>query len=173
MRRYSSIAAVVFTLCTAPLSAELKTRAQGRGSSTSAGETARNDMMAAMVGPMITEYAPADPDGVEMTAIVGRPGIRTEFDKAYVMFPAGGVTIVSLDGTSVGFDAGADLMDDGTTDDPNAAAMLAKRSRSWPRSARASLRPSPGSRPSALESTMQVAIPMPARAEQLPPEAAD
>src|SRR6185436_864089 len=102
MRKYF-VAVVVFALCTAPLRAELKVTSKMVAHQVP-GAPAGNDMMAAMVGPMLTQmYGGAE--GVEMTVTMHEDGrTRTDYAGAFMGMPAGAVVMMKADGTSVGFD---------------------------------------------------------------------
>src|SRR5687768_4589580 len=125
MRKYFA-AAVVFAVCTAPLRAELKVTGKMVARQI-AGAPAGNDMLAAMIGPMITETF-GGPEGIEMSVTLHEDGrVRTDYVNSYLGMPAGSVVIQRTDGTSVGFDAKTQTwwkMVDPLAD-PKAAEMLA------------------------------------------------
>ena len=89
MRRYV-IAFALVALVSAPLSAELKYTSR-MSAKVVAGATAGNDMMAAMVGPMMLQMFGGE-EGVEMTVTVNEDGrMRTDYAAGFVGMPAGAV----------------------------------------------------------------------------------
>ena len=144
MRKYFA-AIVVIGLCTAPLSAELKVTSKMVARQV-AGAPAGNDMMAAMVGPMITQmYGGAD--GVDMTVTMHEDGrMRTDYPKGFAGMPAGAVVILRADGSSVGFD------DKVATKRTGEFATIA------------------GLKAERVSMTMVMAVPLPPGAENMPPE---
>jgi len=84
----------------APLSAELKytTRIEMRASSTP--NLTPADPMMEMIGNMVTEMiVPAG--GIEVSVIEGARGARVEYSKAYLVIPAGAVSLLRPDGSMV------------------------------------------------------------------------
>src|SRR5687767_13514367 len=99
MRKYFAVV-VVFALCIAPLSAELKVTSKMLARQV-AGAPAGNDMVAAMIGPMLTQMY-GGTEGVEATLTIHEDGrMRTDYVGAFMGMPAGAVVIVRPDGTSV------------------------------------------------------------------------
>ena len=103
MRRMIGMIAIALVF-SAPLRAELKytMTLTARPSTVPPAAASPNPLMAVLAQMLSGTLLPTTP--VVMTAIVGPLGIRTEFDKAYVMIPAGGVTIVKPDGTYIVMD---------------------------------------------------------------------
>ena len=170
MRRYFA-AAVVFSLCTAPLSAELKVNSRMVARQV-AGAQAGHDMMAAMVGPMLTQmYGGAE--GVEMTVTMHEDGrVRTDYVGSFSGMPAGAAVIMRVDGTSVGFDTRAHtwwkMLD--PMADPGTAAMLAQLKPEAATKRTGEFATVAGLKAERVSITLQMAIPIPPGAEQLPPQ---
>ena len=103
IRRMIAIVAIALTF-SVPLRAELKytMTLTARPSTVPPAAAPPNPLMAVLAQMLSGTLLPTTP--VVMTTIVGPLGIRTEFDKAYVMIPAGGVTIVKPDGTYIVMD---------------------------------------------------------------------
>jgi hypothetical protein len=170
MRRYFA-AVVVLALCTAPLRAELKITSKMVARQV-AGAPAGNDMMAAMVGPMLTQmYGGAE--GVEMVVTMHEDGrLRTDYVGAFAGMPPGAAVIMRTDGTAVGFDAKAQTwwkMVDPMAD-PNAAAMLAQLKPQVTTKRTGEFSTVAGLKAERVAMTLVMAIPMPPGADQMPPE---
>jgi hypothetical protein len=170
MRKYFA-AIVVIGLCTAPLSAELKVTSKMVARQV-AGAPAGNDMMAAMVGPMITQmYGGAD--GVDMIVTMHEDGrMRTDYPKGFAGMPAGAVVILRADGSSVGFDDKARTWWKmaGPMDDPNAKAMLAQLKPQVATKRTGEFATIAGLKAERVSMTMVMAVPLPPGAENMPPE---
>ena len=170
MRKYFA-AIVVVGLCTAPLSAELKVTSKMVARQV-AGAPAGNDMMAAMVGPMITQmYGGAE--GVEMTVTMHEDGrMRTDYPKGFIGMPAGSVVILKPDGTSVGFDQKAQTwwkMGDAMAN-PQAAALMAQMKPEVTTKRTGEFATVAGLKAEKVTMVMVMAIPLPPEAAGAPPE---
>lgn len=170
MRRYFA-AAVVFALCTAPLSAELKITSKMVARQVP-GAPAGNDMMAAMVGPMI-EQMYGGTEGVTMTVTMHEDGrLRTDYVGSFAGMPAGSAVVMRPDGTSVGFDPKARTWwkIDNPMSNPQAAAMLAQIKPEVTTKRTGEFATIAGFKAEKVTMTMVMPIPMPPEAAQLPPE---
>ena len=164
-------AAVVFALCAVPLRAELKVNAKSVARQV-AGAPAGNDMMAALVGPMITEVY-GGPEGVEMTMTVHEDGrVRTDYAASFMGMPPGAVVIQRLDGTAVGFDAKNQtwwkMVD--PLQDPKAVEMLSKTKPEVTGKRSGEFATVTGLKAERVTITIQMALPLPPEAAQLPPQ---
>lgn len=170
MRRYF-IAVVVFALCTAPLRAELKVTSKMQARQT-ANAPAGNDMVAAMVGPMLTQMY-GGTEGVEMTVTMNEDGrMRTDYVGAFAGMPAGAVVIMRADGTSVGFDPKAQTwwkMSDAMAD-PKVAAMMAQMKPEVTTKRTGEFATVAGLKAERVSMAMRMPIPRPPGTENLPPE---
>lgn len=102
LKRCLCLAGVVLAL-TAPLGAELRyTMKIESQKNTEPVTTASNPLMAMIAGLLSSTLAPAG--GLEITVTMGEQGSRVEYDKAYLVVPAGGVTLVRPDGSMVVLD---------------------------------------------------------------------
>lgn len=170
MRKYLA-AVAVFAFCTAPLGAELKVTSRMSARAVE-GAPAGNDMMAAMVGPMIKQmYGGAD--GVETVVTMNEDGrMRTDYAGAFAGMPAGAAVIMRVDGTSVGIDATAKTwwkMAD-LASNPDAAAMLAQMKPEVQTKRTGEFATVAGLKAERVTMVMRMPIPMPPGADQLPPE---
>jgi hypothetical protein len=170
MRKYL-VAVAVFAVCTAPLRAELKVTSKMVARQV-ANAPAGNDMLAAMVGPMLTQmYGGAE--GVDMVVTMNEDGrMRTDYVGAFAGMPAGAVVIMHVDGTSVGFDAKAQTWwkMTNTMADPTAAAMLAQMKPEVTTKRTGEFATIAGLKAERVSMMMSMPIPMPAGAESLPPQ---
>lgn len=169
MRRYFA-AVVVFALCTAPLRAELKVT--GKMVARQIAEPAGNDVIAALIGPMITETF-GGPEGIEMSVTLHEDGrVRTDYANSYLGMPAGSVVIQRADGTSVGFDAKTQtwwkMLD--PLADPKAAQMLAQAKPEVATKRTGEFATVAGFKAEQVSLTMLMALPLPPEAAQLPPQ---
>lgn len=170
MRKYLA-AFVIFALCGAPLGAELKVTSK-MWAKPVAGAPGGNDMMAAMVGPMLTQmYGGAE--GVEMTITINEDGrMRTDYVNAFAGMPAGAVVIMRADGTSVGYDAAAKtwwkMLDPSSM--PGMSEMMAQMKPEVSTKRTGEFATVAGFKAERLTMNMRMAIPMPPGAENLPPE---
>ena len=170
MRKYLA-AVVVVAVCTAPLSAELKVTSKMTARQV-AGAPAGNDMMAAMVGPMITQMY-GGPEGVDMTVTMHEDGrLRTDYPKGFAGMPAGAVVLMRADGSSVGFDDKAKTWwkMGSPMDDPNAKAMLAQLKPQVTTKRTGEFATVAGLKAERVSMTMVMGIPLPPGAENMPPE---
>ncbi len=87
----------------APLRAELKFTTTMAAKASTAAATAPANPLIAMIAPMVAGTL-LPPAPVQMITTVGALGVRTEYDTAYMMVPAGGVAIVKPDGTYIVLD---------------------------------------------------------------------
>ena len=170
MRKYFA-AAVVFALCTAPLSAELKVTARMAARQV-ANAPAGNDMIAAMIGPMVAQtYGGAE--GIEMNVTAHEDGrVRTDYVASFLGMPAGSVVIQRTDGTSVGFDPKGQTwwkMVDPLAD-PKAAEMLRQAKPEVSTKRTSEFATVAGLKAEHVSVTMQMAVPLPPSAAQLPPQ---
>jgi hypothetical protein len=171
MPRYLA-AIVVFGLCTAPLSAELKVTSKMTARQVP-GAPAGNDMMAAMIGPMMSQLY-GGPEGVEMTITLHEDGrMRSDYPKGFAGMPAGAAIIVRPDGTSVGFDANAKTWwkMENPMANPQAAAMLAQMKPEVTTKRTGEFAEIAGLKAERVAMTMVMPIPLPPEAAQLPAEA--
>jgi hypothetical protein len=170
MRRYVA-AVIVFALCTAPLSAELKITSKMMARQIP-GAPAGNDMMSAMVGPMITQLY-GGPQGVTMTVTMHEDGrMRTDYVESFVGMPAGAAIIMRPDGSSVGFDPKTQTwwkMDDPMSN-PQAAALLAQMKPEVSTKRTGEFAQIAGFKAEKVTMTMVMPIPLPPEAAQMPPE---
>ncbi len=170
MRR-GFIAVVVFALCTAPLRAELKVTAKMQARQVGAAP-ASNDIIASMVGPMITQVY-GGPEGVEMTVTAHEDGrVRTDYPGSYLGMPAGSVVLQRLDGTSVGFEAKTQtwwkMVD--PLSDPKAVEMLASSKPEVTTKRTGDFVTVAGLKAEHVSLAMRMALPRPPEAAQLPPQ---
>lgn len=170
MPRYLTLA-VVLALCSAPLSAELKVTNKMTARQV-AGAAPANDMMAAMVGPMIQQMF-GGADGIEMTVTMNEDGrMRVDYASSFSGMPAGAASITKADGSSVGFDAKAKtwwkVPDAGSN--PEAAAMLAQMKPEFTTKRTGEFANVAGLKAERVTMTMKMAIPRPPGTENLPPE---
>lgn len=170
MRKYFA-AVVVIAVCTAPLRAELKVTGRMVARQV-AGAPAGNDVIAAMIGPMITETF-GGPEGIEMSVTLHEDGrARTDYANSYLGMPAGSVVIQRADGTSVGFDPKTQTwwkMVDPLAD-PKAAEMLAQAKPEVATRRTGEFATVAGFKAEQVSLTMQMALPLPPEAAQLPPQ---
>ena len=164
-------AAVVFALCAAPLRAELKVSSKSVARQV-AGTPAGDDMIAAMIGPMITQIY-GGPEGVEMTVTMHEDGrVRTDYAASFMGMPAGSVVIQRLDGTSVGYDAKTQtwwkMVD--PLQDPKAVEMLSKVKPEVVTKRSGEFATVAGLKAEKVSVAMQMALPLPPEAAQLPPQ---
>ena len=170
MRRYV-FACVFVALVSAPLSAELKFTSKMTAKAV-AGAPAGNDMMAAMVGPMLLQmYGGAE--GVEMTVTIHEDGrMRTDYAASFVGMPAGAVVLMRADGTAVGYDAAAKtwwkMTDPGTN--PEMTAMLAQMKPDVTTKKTGEFATVAGLKAESVTMVQVMPIPMPPGAENLPAE---
>lgn len=171
MTRRCCTAVLVFVVCTAPLRAELKITSKMMARQV-AGAPAGNDMMAAMVGPMLSQMY-GGPEGVEMTVTMHEDGrVRTDYAGAFAGMPAGAAVIMRADGTSVGIDARAQTwwkMAD-TMADANVAVMLLQMKPEVSTTRTGEFATIAGLKAERVAMTLSMAIPRPPGTEQLPPE---
>ncbi len=170
MRRYLTLA-VVLALCSAPLSAELKITNKMTARQV-AGAAPANDMMAAMVGPMIQQMF-GGAEGVEMTVTMNEDGrMRVDYASSFSGMPAGAAVVTKADGSSVGFDAKArtwwKMPDPGSN--PEAAAMLAQMKPEVTTKRTGEFATVAGLKAERVTMVMRMAIPRPPGTENLPPE---
>jgi hypothetical protein len=170
MRR-SVAAVVVVALCTAPLSAELKINAKSVARQV-AGAPAGNDVMAAIVGPMITQVY-GGPEGIEMVVTLHEDGrVRTDYAASFMGMPAGSAVIQRADGTSVGVDVRTGtwwkMVD--PLSDPKAVEMMANAKPEVTTKRTGEFATLAGLKAEHVSLTMQVALPLPPEAAQLPPQ---
>jgi hypothetical protein len=99
MRKLLAALVVVLTIGV-PLRAELKYTMKMEMHASSVPSSEPADPMMAMIGNMMVDML-VPPGGVEMTCVVGDKGARVEYSKAYLMMPAGAVTIIKPDGSMV------------------------------------------------------------------------
>lgn len=170
MRKYFA-AFVVFALCTAPLGAELKVTSK-MSAKPVAGAPAANDMMSAMVGPMLTQMF-GGAEGVEMTLTINEDGrTRAEYVGAFAGMPAGAVIITRADGTAIGYDATAKtwwkMLDPSSM--PGMAEMMAQMKPEVSTKRTGEFATVVGLKAERVTMNMRMAIPMPPGAENLPPE---
>ena len=170
MRRYLTLA-VVLALCSAPLSAELKVTSKMTAKQV-AGAAPANDMMAAMVGPMIQQMF-GGAEGIEMTVTMNEDGrMRMDYASAFSGMPAGAAVITKADGSSVGFDANAKtwwkMQDAGSN--PEVAAMVAQLKPEFTTKRTGEFANVAGLKAERVTMTMRMAIPRPPGTESLPPE---
>ena len=170
MRRYFA-AVVVFALCTAPLSAELKVTSKMVARQV-AGAPAGNDMMAAMIGPMLTQMY-GGTEGIETILTIHEDGrMRTDYPAGFMGMPAGTVVIMRADGTSVGFDAKAQtwwkMMDPSSA--PGMAEMLAQLKPEVSSKRLGEFATVAGLKAERVSMNMRMALPRPPGTENLPPE---
>lgn len=170
MRRYLTLA-VVLALCSAPLSAELKVTNKMTARQV-AGAAPANDMMAAMVGPMIQQVF-GGAEGIEMTVTMNEDGrMRVDYASSFSGMPAGAAVITKADGSSVGFDAKAKtwwkVPDAGSN--PQAAAMLAQLKPEFTTKRTGEFATVAGLKAERVTLAMRMAIPRPEGTENLPPE---
>ena len=170
MRR-AVAAAVVLALSAVPLRAELKVNAKSVARQV-AGAAAGNDMLAGVVGPMITEVY-GGPAGIEMTVTVHEDGrVRTDYATPFMGLPAGAVVIQRLDGTAVGFDVKTQtwwkMVD--PLQDPKAVEMLSKSKPEVTAKRTGEFATVTGLKAERATITMQMALSLPPEAAQLPPQ---
>jgi hypothetical protein len=170
MRKYFA-AVVVLALCTAPLRAELKVTAKMAARQV-ANAPAGNDMIAAMIGPMVAQtYGGAE--GIEMNVTVHEDGrVRTDYGASFLGMPAGSVVILRADGTSVGFDPRTQTwwkMVDPLAD-PKAAEMLAQAKPEVSTKRTGEFATVAGLKAEHVSLAMQMVVPLPASAAQFPPQ---
>lgn len=170
MRRYF-VAIVVFLACAAPLSAELKVSSKMQARQVP-GAPAANDMLATMVGPMITQLY-GGPEGVEMTITMHEDGrMRTDYVGSFAGMPAGSAVIVRADGTSVGFDAKArtwwKMVD--PMSDPGIAAAMAQMKPEVTTKRTGEFATIAGLKAERVAMTLTMPIPLPPGADQIPPQ---
>jgi hypothetical protein len=170
MRRYV-IAFALVALVSAPLSAELKYTSR-MSAKVVEGATAGNDMMAAMVGPMMLQMFGGE-EGVEMTVTVNEDGrMRTDYAAGFVGMPAGAVVLMQADGTSLGYDATAGTwwkMGD-AGNNPEMAAMMAQMKPDVTTKRTGEFATVAGLRAERVSTVMTMPIPMPEGLDQLPPQ---
>ena len=170
MRKYFA-AFVVFALCSAPLGAELKVTSK-MSAKPVAGAAAANDMMSAMMGPMLAQMF-GGAEGIEMTATIHEDGrMRADYPNGFAGMPAGAVVITRTDGTSVGYDAAAKtwwkMLD--PSSQPGMAEMLAQMKPEVSTKRTGEFATVAGLKAERVMMTMRMAIPMPPGAENLPAE---
>lgn len=170
MRR-SVAAVVVFALCAVPLRAELKVTSKMQARQVAAAPAA-NDIIAGTIGPMITQ-AYGGPEGIEMTVTIHEDGrVRIEYAASFMGMPSGTVVIQRLDGTSVGFDGKAQtwwkMVD--PLSDPKAVEMLAKSKPDVATKRTGDYTTVAGLKAERVSIAMQLALPLPPEAAQLPPQ---
>ncbi len=170
MRRYF-VAVAVMALCSTPLRAELKVTGKMVARQV-AGAPAGNDMLAAMIGPMISQTF-GGPEGVEMGVTLHEDGrIRTDYAASFLGMPAGSVVVQRPDGTSVGFDPKTQTwwkMVDPMAD-PKAVEMLAQVKPEVASKRTGEFATIAGLKAEQVSLTMQMAVPLPPEAAQLPPQ---
>jgi len=171
MMRKSFAAVVVLVWCVAPLRAELKVTSKMLARQVANGAAA-SDMMAAMVGPMITQMY-GGTAGVEMTVTMHEDGrMRTDYVGSFAGMPAGAAVIMRVDGTSVGVDAKARTwwkMTDAMAD-ANVAAMMSQMKPEVSTKRTGEFATIAGLKAERVSMTMSMAIPRPPGTENLPPE---
>ncbi len=171
MRRYV-LACVFVALVSAPLSAELKFTSKMTARAVAGAAPAGNDMMAAMVGPMLLQMY-GGLEGVEMAVTINEDGrMRTDYAASFVGMPPGTVVLLRADGTSVGYDAAAKTwwkMTDGGAN-PEMTAMLAQMKPEVTSKRTGEFATVAGLKAERVTMVMIMPIPMPPGAENLPAE---
>ncbi len=170
MRRYA-IAFLFVAVVSAPLSAELKYTSKMTIRAVE-GAAAGNDMMGAMLGPMMLQMFGGQ-DGVEMEVTLNEDGrMRTDYKGAFAGMPAGTVIIMGADGTSVGYDAKAQTwwkIGNANTD-PRVAAMMAEMKPDVSVNRTGEFDTIAGLKAERVSLAMTMPIPVPEGADQLPPQ---
>lgn len=170
MRKYFA-AVIVLALCTAPLRAELKVTGKMVARQVG-GAPSGNDLIAGMIGPMITETF-GGPEGIEMNVTIHEDSrVRTDYGASYLGMPAGAVVIQRTDGTSVGFDPKArtwwKMVD--PLSDPKAVEMLAQSKPEVSAKRNGEFATVAGLKAEGVALAIQMALPIPPEAAQLPPQ---
>jgi hypothetical protein len=102
LKKSLCLAGVLLAL-TAPVGAELRyTMKIESQKNTEPLTTPPNPLMAMLGGLLASTMAPAG--GLEITVTIGEQGSRVEYNKAYLVVPAGGITLVRADGSMVVLD---------------------------------------------------------------------
>jgi len=171
MRRYV-LAFVLIALVSAPLSAELKFTSKMTARAVAGAAPAGNDMMAAMVGPMLLQMY-GGPEGVEMTATIHEDGrMRTDYASSFAGMPVGAVVLMRPDGSAVGYDPAAKtwwkMTDPGAN--PEMAAMMAQMKPVVTTKRTGEFATVAGLKAERVTMVMTMPIPMPPGSENLPPE---
>ncbi|MEO6223434.1 MAG: hypothetical protein ABIP90_09295 [Vicinamibacterales bacterium] len=168
MRRYF-VAVIVFALCTAPLRAELKVTSRMVARQV-ANAPAGNDMVAATVGPMLTQMY-GGTEGVEMTLTLHEDGrMRTDYVGAFAGMPAGAVVLMRTDGTSVGFDAKAQTWWKMVDPAAGLADMMAQLKPEVTTKRTGESAQVAGLKAERISMNLRMALPRPPGTENLPPE---
>jgi hypothetical protein len=169
--RKSVAAVVVFAFCAVPLRAELKVASKMVARQV-ANAPAGNDLIASMVGPMITQvYGGAE--GIEMIVTLHEDGrVRTDYAASFLGMPAGSAVVQRLDGTSVGFDPKTQtwwkMVD--PLSDPKTVQMLASAKPEVITKRTGEFATVAGLKAEHVSLAMQMALPLPPEAAQLPPQ---
>jgi hypothetical protein len=103
MRFRFGTAAVLTALLVAPLSAELKYTMHIEAKPSTAASTAPANPMLEMIGAIVASTM-APQGGLEVTVTVGDHGTRVDYAQAYMIVPAGGVTLVTPKGEMIVLD---------------------------------------------------------------------
>jgi hypothetical protein len=103
MRSRFCTAAVLTVLLAAPLSAELKYTMHIEAKPSTAAPSAPANPMMEMIGAIVASTM-APQGGLELTVTVGNRGTRVEYAQAYMIVPAGGVTLLTPAGEMIVLD---------------------------------------------------------------------